>query len=548
MTHKKNPLCLLRLPLYLWLAAIYPILHLYEQNFSLVDDSDAARVLALALAAASLAFIIANRLTRNPHQAALLLGVWSLVHSLSGHLYLAIFHPRSLVAWTLAAILLAALTTAALQRRMPKPAWAQLTIPLNLAAIALCLLPLLSLIPAAIAQMRRDQATAAYFNNAYPRSTADKIMDSPTRPDIYFIIPDGYPSDSFIREEWGYDNSAFTAALRERGFITAPHAQSNYGVTHNTLAAILNMRYYDSNPSDYNDLDYLRLEAASSQVAALLQKLGYTYIHYLSGFVFPSPIADINRLVAPGGSSNIHIAETAIDTASLRSRRDANVRITLASLPLRQPFLPLYIDTTLLRGLRSQLEARRLAEPQTTWHRYSVERFLNTIEDLPAIAAMPQATFAIVHLMQPHLPVNFNERGETIPQTDNPTLAQTIEDLRGSNIHYLRLIDSILQHSANPPVIIFQADHGSEHGTDGDPNHRYTLFDVYSAWRLPDGIDIEPPPTFTAINTFPLILNALFDMNIPPQPDRLIEMLEGYDDVFAQRDATDEFQRSRDNS
>ena len=75
----------------------------------------------------------------------------------------------------------------------------------------------------------------------------------------------------------------------------ARHAQSNYGVTLHSLATILNMTYFNSNPSPFSDLDYLRMSIADSVVARHFKQLGYTYINLLSGYLFPSPIADINR-------------------------------------------------------------------------------------------------------------------------------------------------------------------------------------------------------------------------------------------------------------
>ena len=88
-----------------------------------------------------------------------------------------------------------------------------------------------------------------------------------------------------------YDNSKFTEALNNRGFVVAHHAQANYASdTLSSLASTLNMRHYSSNPTPFFDLDLdLRLSIADSIVARQLKELGYSYIQLLSGYLIHSP-------------------------------------------------------------------------------------------------------------------------------------------------------------------------------------------------------------------------------------------------------------------
>ncbi len=536
--HSKTLARASRFPIYLWIAGAYPILHLYDQNFGLVRDSEVAQTIAAMLSATTLAFLIAKPIAGSPHKRALLLTIWSLAFSLGGRFYEELFHPRSLVAWTIGALLLAFMAAITLRNRLPKAACAQLTAPLNLIFGLLLALPLISLLPDALAQRNYLHASAAYFQTpGEPRNTT-KIMDSPDRPDIYYIIPDAYPSDAALLTALDYDNAAFTNALRERGFVIAPHAQSNYLVTSNSLAATLNMRYFESNPSDYSDLDYLRLTAANSQVARLLQSLGYTYINYLSGFVFPSPMADINRDFGPNGSMDIQIGEHYVD-----SRATVTNQTKIPLRKLRQPFASLYLDSTLLRGLRSLLADLLPTDQLAVWHRSSGERFLATLDDLQAVAAMPEATFTIAHLMQPHAPANFNARGEIIAQIKQLNRREILADMQGSNLHFLRAIDSILQTSQNQPIIIFQADHGMNFASNSDDDR--VLYQSYAAYYLPDDYQLQFPDPYTLINSFPLILNEVFAMDYPLQPDRLFAHPQGYDALFVQTEITELFKREQ---
>lgn len=536
--HSKTHARAARFPIYLWIAGAYPILHLYAQNFGLVRDNEVPLALFAMLSATTLAFLIAKPIVGSPHKRALLLTIWSLAFSLGGRFYEELFHPRSLVAWTIGALLLAFMAAITLRNRLSKTACAHLTAPLNLIFGLLLALPLISLLPDALAQRNYLHASAAYFQTpGEPRNTT-KIMDSPDRPDIYYIIPDAYPSDAALLTALDYDNAAFTNALRERGFVIAPHAQSNYLVTSNSLAATLNMRYFESNPSDYSDLDYLRLTAANSQVARLLQSLGYTYINYLSGFVFPSPMADINRDFGPNGSMDIQIGEHYVD-----SRATVTNQTKIPLRKLRQPFASLYLDSTLLRGLRSLLADLLPTDQLAVWHRSSGERFLATLDDLQAVAAMPEATFTIAHLMQPHAPANFNARGEIIAQIKQLNRREILADMQGSNLHFLRAIDSILQTSQNQPIIIFQADHGMNFDSNSDDDR--VLYQSYAAYYLPDDYQLQFPDPYTLINSFPLILNEVFAMDYPLQPDRLFAHPQGYDALFVQTEITELFKREQ---
>lgn len=100
------------------------------------------------------------------------------------------------------------------------------------------------------------------------------------------------------------------------------------------------------------------------------------------------------------------------------------------------------------------------------------------------------------------------------------------------------MIDSIIEKSDHEPIIIFQADHGSvlEHLSKDDK--RLILFDSYAAYYVPGAYSIDFPKPFTFINTFPLILNEVFGTEFEYQPNRLMELLKGYDAPFEQADVT----------
>ena len=336
------------------------------------------------------------------------------------------------------------------------------------------------------------------------------------RPDIYYIIPDAYPSDAWLQEAMNYDNSEFTRALEDRGFVVARHAQSNYGATLHSLASILNMRYYDSNPTQLQDLDYLRLSVADNEVARQLQQLGYTYIQFLSGFLLPSSIADINRDFTPSGTVEIEVDQSDVATAVLKinaAQTETTKLLVDRRSSYKQSFLSLYLDTTLLRIVKSQLDKLLNRNELMPYHVNAAERFLDTIENIESIAALPEATFTIVHLIKPHKPTVFTEQGEIIRRILEPGPEEWLGELRFINSKFLEMIDAILVNSANQAVIMFQADHGSTYGNPKTKDDRLVHFDAYAAYYLPEAFSTAPPKPYTLINSFPFMLNAVFDLD-----------------------------------
>ena len=62
-----------------------------------------------------------------------------------------------------------------------------------------------------------------------PNPAEDGIrLEETYRPDIYYIILDGYARSDILQEIYNYDNSDFIDALKSRGFYVAEDSRSNY--------------------------------------------------------------------------------------------------------------------------------------------------------------------------------------------------------------------------------------------------------------------------------------------------------------------------------
>lgn len=528
-------------PIYPWLVGISPILHLYKENLGLVIDSEVIACILLMLLGTGIVFYIFNFLVQSVQLAAFITSLCSLVFSLSGHIYVLVFIPHSLGIWTLLVSAGLACCIFALRKTRPRDFYAKATPSFNLIALALLALQLASLIVAWVESSKFVQIYAENIPNTSPGTNAPKAKDSATKPDIYYIVPDGYPSDALLKSTENYDNSDFTRALEDRGFQVVGHALSNYTTTLTSMSSVLNMQYYHSNPSPYSDGDYLKLEGANNKVARLLAEKGYTHIQLLSGSFIPSLMADIIRDFTPEGTIDIDVDIKTISEGLFTGALANSTDLAAIERSYKRSFYTAYMDTTLLRLARSRLEPLLQKAHGLPYHPSAPERFLETIDEVVKISEMPEATFTIVHLLKPHSPVVFNEDGLSIPWNDRPSLEEFIAELRFVNSTFLHLIDSILARSKNPPVIIFQSDHGSTRGMAPGAGERLTQFDIYAAYLLPAQFSIKFPKPFTAVNTFRLVLSSVFGSKFELQTDKLFEQPRSYKRLFKQVDVTKEF-------
>ena len=475
-----------RLPVYPWLLGIYPILFLFGVNIGLVAENEVHAILVATLIGITLAYILARILLGQAHQAAFLLTICILFFALSGHVYELILPPISDVAWSISLVLLAAITLALIGRTVSSGLFEKIAPVLNLIAAALLGTQLITILPVYATVADHERVVSAFHADSGARAQLAREPNSRPLPDIYYIIPDGYPSDSWLQAAMDYDNSAFTEALEERGFTVVQQAQTNYAATLPALASVLNMKYYPRNDSPFSNLEYLRAEIAFSEVAQALQSLGYTYIQFLSGYLFPSPIADINRDFTPAGPVDVRVNSQGYFFTLVSNEMEVR-QITNLELEqfVQQSFISLYVDTTLLRALKPQLGQQLSNDQDQIYPLLSPERFLDTVDEVAATASMPEATFAIVHLMKPHAPVVFDGQGNIVPKKHNTSHEEYFAEFEFTNTKFLQLIDEILANSQQDPVIIFQADHGSTYGGVWSVESRLDHFDVYAAYYFP---------------------------------------------------------------
>jgi hypothetical protein len=490
------------------LFTLYPILSLVASNASQLAPMSAARSAAVLLLASLLALLAARWALGGWERATMLVVGLQILFFSYGHVYdlmrtvelggVLIGRHRYLFGlWGAAGLVWAAVVLRL--KSSPRLTWL-----LSVGAV-LVTLPMLSLGISGI------QSVLAGQSNAATPESAPSYAAGQTFPDIYYIILDGYGRADVLADLYGIDNQAFLEALAERGFYVAGEARSNYSQTLQSLASSLNMRYLDDlaaklGPESVNRAPLQEL-VQDSEVRRYLETLGYQTVAFETGHQ-PTELRDAAFYFAP------HYEELNLTPS------------TIGTLPINE-FEGLLAGTTLLRPALDELSRREgLAVQMLSFpfqkHR---QRVIFTLQSLVNAARLNGPQFVFAHVVCPHPPFVFSAPGEefvpigTFTMQDGGccTREEYLRGYRGQiqavNALMGEAIDAILAESEAPPIIIVQADHGPSAYLDAQQPLRSDMrerLSILSAYFVPEAAEAELYPSITPVNTFGLVLEAVF--------------------------------------
>jgi len=342
-------------------------------------------------------------------------------------------------------------------------------------------------------------------SDAAPTGTSTGAEGGGREPDIYYLIFDRYGSGEVLREYYGYDNSPFLDALRERGFYVADGAHANYIKTPLSLVSSLTMEYLDS--------EELSAEAASGKDSGVIHR------RLRGPLTVPSELKEL-------GYRHVHVANwwepsATNETADTVLRFEASSEFS--SAVLRMTALGAF-------GAGAQLEPYdRAVLRQHTLFEFGV---------LEGLADDPGPKFVFAHFLVPHPPYVFRSDGSFVPNEPidvDDEREGYLRQMEYTNQRILGLVDRLLARPADErPVIILQADEGpfpirydanewqfDWHGATTE--ELAEKFGILNAYHLP-GVDPEEAglyPSITPVNSFRVVLNAYFGTDLPLLPDRI---------------------------
>ena len=331
------------------------------------------------------------------------------------------------------------------------------------------------------------------------RYSLPSLPSSQIKPDIYYIVLDGYARSDILEELFEFDNSEFVRYLQERGFIVPSSSHSNYPATPLSIASTLNMDYIQS----------------------LAPALGQTPQRWLM-----APFIDHSRIRSFLESQNYK-------TISISTNWTITDNVTtdryLHPLPVMlTDFEGFVMDMTPLGSL-GPLVSRFASLPDPESHRKVIQYNFTTLAGLSETPG-PKSIFA--HIISPHPPFVFDRDGNPLDSKHSFTFQDAnefpgsleeyrhryTEQVRFVNQQLRETIDAILSQSATPPIIILQADHGSGMLTDLNSLENTCIrerFSPFAAYYLPGLERGVIPSDISTVNLFRIILNEYFGAQLP---------------------------------
>jgi len=473
-----------------------PVLLLLSANISDLPLSQAfPGILVLPLLAGLLTWLL-QRLLKDSHRAAFIvfLGVfWFFFYgtvrmvaaaALAGKLDLS-HHAIFLPIWSLVFLFMG---SGFIWRRVQSPQ--TITNFLNLVCTLVFVISVgriaLDLAPRYLSQPDASQLIASL-----PEGQANK-------PDIYYIIVDGYARSDVLQEVFGYDNTAFLQELEGRGFYIARQSQSNYMQTALSMASAMNLDYMTDLPTAMPDRGQLIGRIRHSRLRAALEHLGYNIVNFDSGYI-PTTLNDADYFMA---------------SDQLPPKRDLEAYLWINSVAV------ILIENQWMEAPITRFSAQQ-------------ERIAYTFDHIAQVPVLPGPKFVFVHVIVPHPPFIFNAQGPITPdeyyilsdgnrwvgEAGSADYIQSyIGQLEYVNRRILQAIDTILAGSPTPPVIIIQSDHGSGARLNletAELNCFHERFSIFNAYYLPGTDTPTPPPDINAVNSFRFIFNTYLGTSLP---------------------------------
>jgi hypothetical protein len=355
---------------------------------------------------------------------------------------------------------------------------------------------------------------AAQGAQATPVAAAAPPSGGAGRPDIYFIVLDGYARADVLREYYGFDNAPFLDGLRARGFQVADASRSNFSWTFLSLGSALNLDYVqpllgdrlDKSTRDRKEIYRLMRD---SRAARFLRERGYRAVQLQSTW--------------GGTGSNPYADEFLACHTGL----------------FGDEYLRAVADASWLRALES-----KASMDIANCH-------LHNFEALAAQAKRPGPKFVLAHFVPPHHPYLFDREGNVLRRaniSDQFEFQKRLWEDRASYVDQLvyvnrrigEVVDRILADSPDPPVILLVSDHGPnlKDGLRRDAQRRIRFANL-TAMYLPDAPPGLLPPDATPVNHLRRVFNEYFDAGLPLLPDRYFASSYEYPYEFVELDASD---------
>jgi hypothetical protein len=485
---------------------LYTVLFLLSQNIEQVSFSQIYRSLVVLVIFTGIILIGLRLVLRNWQRAGLVTTLALLIFMSFGHVrqsllsqYPAIASVIRLRTMLAIAVLLFLAGSAWIVFRLKNPV--PITRILNAMCAFLLLIPGFNVVQYSLNHPKtekKQESSPLLIKQGEAVSPAGNLAsDMHDRPDIYYIILDGFAQESVLEDIYSFDNSSFIDQLKKAGFYVAEESHSNYNQTLLSLPSSLNFDYLqsidptDPKKTDRGDLVHL---LHNSKVVMQLKENGYRTIAVSTGFEW----------------TEMTEADSYIDIHDLNQFESMEISNTAAQFAVYD----------------AQLAMRRLS---------IIDRF----KGVGDVAAEAGPKFVFAHMVVPHPPFLFNQNGSPV-KPDNLLLndgnSSGLEPKEYTRLYSnqagfissltIQMIKSILANSKTDPIIIIQGDHGPGAYLNWSSANKSCIrerMSILNAYHLPGGktpAQVGLYPDVTPVNSFRLIFNAYLGTHYDILADR----------------------------
>jgi hypothetical protein len=338
-------------------------------------------------------------------------------------------------------------------------------------------------------------------------------------PDVYLIILDEYASLTTIKEEWGYDNSAFADFLRGEGFFVAESSKTRYDQTVMCMASVLNLNYI-SEPNRENLADNSSADPEGSNKSGVKDKALQAHFNF---FIQKTNNGFLTNYFKEHGYQVIVLEGVSQHYSSFKIQ-DADTTFSYQNINKSDNYgflINAFYMALVKKSMLFPLDVPGKMDQTGTVNYAATKYVVNYLKTDGFSTGTPKFVYA--HIMCPHSPHVFDREGNAIsPITaDDQRDGEFIPAKNTVNAAYLeqyiyitneikKIAHSRIQKKSRfSPVIIIQSDHGPR-------PHEVFLKDreqssrVFNAVFFPDDDYKNLYDSIAPVNTMRAVLNKYF--------------------------------------
>jgi hypothetical protein len=499
-----------RIPWFYILFTIYPLLFLWTTNVSEIYASAVIRPLLFTLVGSGVLYAILYARFRDIGKAALVGTLILLAFFSYGHVY---YEARAVPALqglshhsTLIPLYVVLFGFGIWWVSFRAKNLKNLNKPLNIVSLLLIGVSILQLVFFYVKTFDTTHQLVSFESNLKVPANRNDL------PDVYYIILDKYMRADALQQDLGFDNRPFIDELNKLGFYVARCSRSNYPTTRASMASALNMEYISNMPGvsavEENSLFAI---IKNNVVRRQLEGIGYKTVAFRTDYPWLN-FEDADVFLGLNHST-INFQELYPFEAMYNN--------TTAAIVWDAAVIKLKIGQYFKKNSSDQETGATNLSGSGLFNQIKMQNHVNTqlftLDKLPEVPAIVGPKFVYVHLMIPHGPYVFGPNGEILTDPGfyggawgaavNAEYRRRgyIYGVQFINKRILPILQTIINKSKKPPIIVLQGDHGLE------DNNRYTNLNAY---YLPNGYK-DLYEFITPVNSFRLIFDEYFGADYP---------------------------------